>query len=285
MRSLSSFFREHHQENKKKVLKTHVSADHSKTEMKTPNQVFYSNLGQNISLSVAYVPAEGLALRRIFYMLDHSQLPSPSYVDTIKKIGLSGLFSGVITRTSYCLLANFVTLHGIHYFGSNYDGLFKTSLVQNATLPIFIASNARQMGLNVQETVKFVGKGFGDPVVHASFLLRNSMMNSCVFLGLSVRDRFYQANGEKQKGLSSVLGLCTSVTSATLMLSFLKPFYTGSYPFPARVRVATTLPAKFPLLIREFTSMSLIFGNTSPKGKQGPLKPERENESMSNCTM
>jgi hypothetical protein len=237
-----------------------------------PSQIFYSNLGQNLFLSVANTPAEGMALRRIFFNLQHPQTLPPTYLETAQKLGYKGVFAGVATRTSYCLSANLVALEGINYFGSDYQGMIKTSLAQNVILPLFLASNARQTGLNFQQTIQLVAKGFADPVVHGSFFLRSSIVNSCVFLGFSARNYIHQATNGQSPTLSNSVGIGTAAGSSALLTAFLKPFYTGTFPLPARVRVATSLPAKLPLLVRELTTMGLIFGNTRPKEhiKQNP---------------
>jgi len=231
----------------------------------TPAQVFTGNLPKNIALALFTVPSEGMALRRIFYTLDNPNTKPITYTATFKSIGVKGLFAGTMSRTTYCLTGNFATLIGIDYFGSDYQGLFKTTVAKNAILPLFLASNARQTNRNVSETFSFMAKGAKDPVVHLSFFFRNLVANSCLLPGFMVRDYCYQVMNETNTKIPTLLGFTTSVTASTLMNAFLKPFFTGIYPVKTRWTVAASIPAKLPLMFRECASLGLVFGNTSPK--------------------
>lgn len=247
---------------------------------KSAQQQFVATLPKNIFLALVTVPFEGLALRRIFDILDNPQAKPVSYYDTIKKIGAKGLFAGPISRTNYCLVGNYATLWGVDNFGSDYLGLLKTTIIKNAVLPFFLVSNARQVNMNFTKTLSFVAKGVIDPVVHLSFFSRNLAANFCgVLPGFRVRDYSYQLLGESNTQIPTLLGFTTSVFASTLMNAFLKPFFTGTYPLPTRRAAATSFPAILPLIAREAASLGLIFGNTSPQKKLQEKAPEENQES------
>ncbi|WP_146740032.1 hypothetical protein [Legionella quinlivanii] len=216
-------------------------------------------------MALATVPAEGLTLRRIFFCLENPGSKPPSYWETIKNIGFKGLFAGPGSRMSYCLFGNFTTLLGVDYFGSDYRGLFLTTVAKNTILPLFLVSNARQINLNWAQTHQFVVNSIKDPVVHSSFFFRNLVANSCLLPGFMTRDFLYQTMDESNTIAPALGGLVVSLTASTLMNSFLKPMFTGKYTLRVRLAVAIQLPAKLSLSIRELASLGLIFGNTSPK--------------------
>lgn len=257
------------------------SSDSGVSAKPTAAQSFYAGLPKNTLLALLTVPPEGLALRRIFYTLDNPSIKPPAYMEVLKNIGLKGLFAGVISRTSYCLTGNFATLLGIDYFGKDVQGIIKTTVAKNCILPLFLASNARQTNRDFYETLIFMAKGVKDPVVHLSFFFRNLVANSCLLPGFMVRDYSYKAMNESNTQTPTLLGFATSVTASTLMNAFLKPFFTGHYELKTRWGAAFSMPAKFPLLMREFASLALIFGNTPLEKEQVCEEKEIDQETSS----
>ncbi|PJE05780.1 hypothetical protein [Legionella sp.] len=233
----------------------------------SPQRRFLDSLPRNACLALATVPAEGLTLRRIFYCLDNPGSKPPSYFETIKNIGFRGLFAGPGSRMSYCLFGNFATLLGVDYFGSDYKGLFMTTVAKNSIVPLFLVSNARQINLNWTQTYQFMINSIKDPVVHSSFFFRNLVANSCLLPGFMTRDFLYRRMDESNTTVPAFGGLAVSLTASTLMNSFLKPLFTGKYNLGVRLAVAIQFPAKLSLSIREFASLGLIFGSTSPQKK------------------
>jgi len=230
-------------------------------------EVFAKNLPKNVALAASSVPCEAMALRRITYKLDNPYTKPPSYMAVHQAIGNQGLFAGSLSRIIYCLTGNFATVTGIGYFGSNSEGILKTTVVKNAILPLFLASNARQLNLDPSQTFRFMAKSIKDPVVHLSFFARNLLGNSCLLPGFMVRDYSFQMMNESNTTIPTFLGFGTSVAASTMMNAILKPLFTGSYTFKTRCMAAASLPAKFPLMLRELASLGLVFGNTSPKKK------------------
>ncbi|KTD64546.1 hypothetical protein [Legionella spiritensis] len=243
-------------------------------EEQSPYRKFRTNLLKNTVLAITTVPAEGMALRRIFYVLEHPKAVPVPYLATLKTIGPKGLFSGPLSRSAYCLTGNFATLQGIHYFGSDYKGMFLTTLFKNSIIPVFLISNARQTGLNFSQTLSYVNTNIKYPVVHASFFFRNLVANSCLPPGFFVRNYSYQALGESNTTIPTLLGFGTSVFASTIINAFLKPFFTGAYPLSNRYMAAWQFPGIIPLLFRESASLGLIFGNTSPQKKGAALDRE-----------
>ena len=214
-------------------------------------------------LAFCTIPVECLAVRRILSLLDNQ--PKLRYVASIQNIGMRKLFSGSLSRLSYCLTGNLATLQGIEYFGSDSRGLFLTALVKNIILPLSLLANARQSCLSWSKTISFVAKSSIDPVVHSSFFLRNLIANSCLIPGFIVRDHYYQVLGKSDSKIPTLIGLTVSAITSALMNTFLKPFFTGKYLAKDRIRTAIKFPALIPLLLRETASVSLIFANSSPK--------------------
>lgn len=243
----------------------------------TPAEKFLSNAPKNTALALVTVPSEALALRRIFDRLSHPQNKAVSYANILKNIGPGGLCKGALSRTGYCLTGNFATLQGVHYFGSDYQGLFLTTLAKNMILPVFLTSNARQIGYNAAQTFTYVAKGVIDPVIHSSFFFRNLVANSCLLPGFMVRDYCHQAMDETHTQIPTLLGLSTSVVLSTAINAFLKPFFTGNYPVNIRWATAVKMPGVLPLIMRELCSLSLVFFNTSAKEKRtdDPVKEEQ----------
>ncbi|WP_133140636.1 hypothetical protein [Legionella genomosp. 1] len=233
----------------------------------SPQRKFIDSLPRNTCLALATVPTEGLTLRRIFYCLDNPGSKPPSYIETLKNIGFKGLFAGPGSRVSYCLVGNFSTLLGVDYFGSDYKGLFMTTVAKNSILPLFLVSNARQMNLNWPQTFQFMANSIKDPIVHSSFFFRNFVANSCLLPGFMTRDFLYRVMDESNTTVPAFGGLAVSLTASTLTNSFLKPFFTGKYSLRVRLAVAIQFPAKLSLSIRELASLGLIFGNTRPQKK------------------
>ncbi len=241
-------------------------------------QVFLANFKKNFLLALGTVPFEGMALHRILYMHAHPKVKPLSYADTLKEIGLNGLFAGLMTRATYCLTGNFATLEGMRYFGSDFQGLFLTALAKNSILPLFLASNARQINYNWPQTFHYVAKGVVNPVFHFSFCFRNLVANFCLAPGLKVRDKTYEKMNESNTQIPMLLGFGTSVLASAVINSFLKPFFTGVDTYSLKMRYLTALrtPAMLPLLLRESASLGLIFFNTSPK-KAGSKEENLEN--------
>ena len=222
------------------------------------------------------MPGEALTLRRIYNVLDHPDIQPISYFETIKNMGLRGTFAGWKERVSYCLIGNGFTLALLPICGSDYQGLGAIACAKNLILPVFLGSNARQMGLDPKKTLAFVIKGVKDPATHLSFFFRNLAANSCLLPGFALRDYYYQATGETNQKWATLLGFGVSAGTSTLMNAFLKPFFTvkpastENYPISIRWKTAAKLPAKFSLLLRELPSLGLIFSNTSPKSREEP---------------
>ena len=229
----------------------------------TVKDKFLKNLIPNSLLAFSTIPAECLAVRRILTFLDNkARLP---YLSTIKNLGMRKLFSGSLSRLSYCLTGIFATLQGLEYFGADCKGVFYTAAVKNIILPLSLLANARQGCLSLSKTFHFVAKGSVDPVVHSSFFLRNLLSNSCLLPGFIVRDHCYQIMGKSDSKIPTILGITVSSITSGLMNSFLKPFFTGKYTGAMRLKTAIKLPALIPLIGRETASAILIFANSSPR--------------------
>lgn len=218
------------------------------------------------------VPVELFAVRRIVSLMHTPNTAVPSYYTVFKgmKIHEGGqgitkeLFNGAFARTSYCLIGNFATLQGIHWFGSDLQGLFTTAVMKNAILPFSIWSNAAQTNLSLANTIDCIAKGCINPVAHGAFFARNLLSNSSLYPGFLVRDYCYQQTDNTK--LSSMLGFSTSLAISSVLNSFLKPFFTaGNFANTTRLKVARTFPAFAMIALRESVSAGFQFAHTSPQ--------------------
>lgn len=230
-------------------------------------KVFFSSFLTNFFLAIASVPSETMAVRRIINRLENSN-NKPSYYSTIKKIGLKALLQGAISRVIYCLTGNFFTIQGVYYLGSDPKSLFLIACGKNSLLPLSLFCNARQGGFSYRDSLHFLTKGVRDPVVHLSFFLRNLIANSCLAPGFMVRDYLYQSSGEVDTKIPTLSGYTTSVLTSAIMNTFLKPFFTGKFPFQNRYQTAFKLHGLVAILLREAASIGLVFANTFPQKRQ-----------------
>lgn len=223
-------------------------------------------------MAFSTVPLELFAVRRIVSMLQSPQTAAPSYRKMLigMKIHEGGqgmakeLFNGAGARTTYCLLGNFATLQGIHWFGSDLKGLFATAVIKNGILPFSLWSNAAQTNLSLAKTIDSIAKGCINPVVHASFFARNLLSNVSLYPGFLVRDYCYQQTDKAT--LSTLLGFGTSLGISSVLNSFLKPFFTaGNFSNSTRLKVARTFPAFAMIALRESVSAGFQFAHTSPQ--------------------
>lgn len=240
---------------------------------------FLKNILPNTFLALATVPAESLAVRRILFLLENhsASLRRPltfvgkvkhlhdSHTHTIRQIGLRKLFTGSSSRVSYCLARSLVTLQGMEHFGSDSRGLFFTALVKNLTLPLSLFATVRQSGLSLLNTYRFVTKSAVDPVVHASFFMRNLLTNGCLLSGFLARDYCDEVIGKSDSIIPTSLGITVSCVTSTCLNAFLKPFFTGKYPTKACLATACRLPALAPLAFREIAFIAFIFASSAPR--------------------
>jgi len=239
-------------------------------EQLKPVTNFLAGLPQNIFFATATTPPERLALERITFALNNPTLKPPSYLATIQKLKLEGLFAGTSARTTYCLTGNFFTLLGISFFGNDAKGLLLTSALKNALYPVFLWSNGKQRNFTREQITKLVLGGMKDPAGHASFFSRNLLANFCLLPGFMVSDFTYQYLGESDTKLPKTLGLATSLGFSALMNAFFKSLFTDPalYPLLLRWNTAKGLPGLEALAFREIASLFLIFSNTALKKSQ-----------------
>jgi hypothetical protein len=216
----------------------------------SPREIFVKNLPKNILMALFTVPAECLAVRRILHLLHFPDNPPTTYIHSLKQLGLKNLFAGSMSRIGYCLGGNFITLQGIHQFGSDFTGLFKIALIKNTILPLSLLANARQSQLSWKDTLSFVHRGSLDRGAHISFFCRNLLANTCLLPGFHARDYCYTVLEEKNTFIPSSCGLIISTITSTVMNVILKPFFTGKYPLNVRYIAVKRFPGAFPICLR-----------------------------------
>lgn len=238
----------------------------------SPPSQFLKNLPLNSFMAFTTVPVELLAVRRVVHVMAYPETCPPPYSSVLKRMTLQNggrglgieLFTGAFARTSYCLIGNFATLQGIHWFGSDPLGLFTTAVMKNAILPFSLWSNAAQNSYSLAQTISSISRGCLDPMVHGSFFARNLLSNSSLYPGFLVRDYCYERTNNAK--LSTLLGFGTSLSISGILNAFLKPLFTaGDFSRATRFKAACTFPALSAIALRESVSAAFQFAHTSPK--------------------
>lgn len=235
-------------------------------EQKSPPREFLDNIVQNSLLAYATVVPEGLAVRRIISLMQQPGATPPSYVSSMRTLGMRGLFQGWEARTSYCLLGNFANLVGQHIWEDDprYMALLKTTVMKNCLLPFSLLSNASQNGAPFRSAVLQAKMFCFDGSKHLWFFNRNFLSNFGLWPGLEVRDRiFTQTNNQT---LAQGVGFTTSCIVSGILNSFVKPGFTsGDFTPEIKWKTACKLPALGLIILRESVSIGFQLAHTKPK--------------------
>lgn len=235
------------------------------SEPPSPPQLFIDNFARNTLLAFLTVPPEGLAVRRILYLLNNPNQPAPSYISAIRN---GNLFMGWHARTSYCLLGNFSNLVGLKIWedDSRPVALLKTTALKNLILPFSLWSNEVQDGKTTKESWRRICTESFVIKKHAWFFSRNFLSNFGLWPGLEARDYVYQKSDNVN--LAQIIGFTTSCIFSGILNSFVKPGMTkGDYPPAVVLKTACRLPALTMIIIRESVSVGFQFFHTSPKNR------------------
>lgn len=231
------------------------------SKKETVNEKFKHNLLPSVALAAFSIPFESAAVKTVIKKLDNPNAKVP-FLQILRDSGLKGATKGAYSRVFYCLWGQYLNLWGLEKFGTDVLGVAATTTLKNFALPPFVISNARQNNYNLRETIDFFKRTIKCGEVHAFFWGRNFAGNMLGLVpGIYVRDYLYQANGQKDTALPTFAGWSAALVASTIMNSFLKPWFTGSYSVSVRLRVALQLPAWIEIAGREGASLAISFLN------------------------